>query len=163
MKIGILSDSHDDHVNVQKVIDVFNESKVEMVLHGGDFISPSTACKFSQLEQAGFIGVFGNCDRERDSIKSSVTAFGGEIYQGIYTGQIDRIRVFMTHCCHVVDDVAASGLYDLVIYGHTHKRDIRKVEKAFIVNPGETANLSCGDSSVVMLDTGSMNYEVVCL
>lgn len=161
MKIGILSDSHDNYVKVQRVIDIFNDSKVEMVLHGGDFVSAMAAGMFSQLAGAGFIGVFGNCDHEKESMQSEVNAFGGQMYDGIYTGRLDGVRVFMTHRCNVVDEVAGNGLYELVIYGHTHKRDIRKVGGSLIINPGETSDGLRGDSSIVMVDTKSMEYEVV--
>ncbi|MBC8482050.1 MAG: metallophosphoesterase [Planctomycetes bacterium] len=161
MKIGILSDSHDNYSNVQKAIDVFNDREAEVVLHSGDFVSSSTVSQFSQLQTARFVGVFGNCDHGKQGMKRAAAAFGGEIHSGIFTGELDGAKVFMTHCCSVVDEVASNGLYDLVVYGHTHKRDIRRVSNALVVNPGETAELSFGQTSIVMLDTASMDYDVI--
>jgi uncharacterized protein len=35
MKIGIISDTHDDIENVQEAIEIFNKVKVEYVIHAG--------------------------------------------------------------------------------------------------------------------------------
>ena len=42
MTIGIISDTHDNVVNVKKAADKFKEAKVEFVLHCGDIICPLT-------------------------------------------------------------------------------------------------------------------------
>ena len=38
MKIGIISDTHDDIENVQKAIEMFNLERVQYVIHAGDYI-----------------------------------------------------------------------------------------------------------------------------
>ena len=38
MKIGILSDTHDDIDNVNKAIDIFQENDVKAVIHAGDMV-----------------------------------------------------------------------------------------------------------------------------
>ena len=58
MKIGIISDTHDNMPKIAAAARVFNEEKVDLVLHAGDIISPITANEFSALK-APFIGVFG--------------------------------------------------------------------------------------------------------
>ena len=40
MKIGILSDTHDDIDNVKEAIYRFKEQKVELIVHAGDFCIP---------------------------------------------------------------------------------------------------------------------------
>ena len=40
MKIGIISDTHDDIHNVQNAIEIFREEKVDWIIHAGDFIFP---------------------------------------------------------------------------------------------------------------------------
>ena len=41
MKIGILSDTHDDIDNVKEAIYRFKEQKVELIIHAGDFVFPA--------------------------------------------------------------------------------------------------------------------------
>ncbi|NIO23209.1 MAG: YfcE family phosphodiesterase, partial [Candidatus Aenigmarchaeota archaeon] len=42
MKIGIMSDTHDQTRRVRKAVDIFNKEKVELVIHCGDIIAPFT-------------------------------------------------------------------------------------------------------------------------
>ena len=62
MKIGILSDTHDDIDNTNKAIDIFQENDVKAVIHAGDIISPPVIREFYRLTQNGvkFFGIFGN-------------------------------------------------------------------------------------------------------
>jgi putative phosphoesterase len=42
------------------------------------------------------------------------------------------------HKPKIVEALAVSGAYDMVIYGHTHKAEIEKKEdKALMISPGE--------------------------
>jgi putative phosphoesterase len=161
MKIGIISDTHDAHKNVLKAIEIFNERGVEYVFHAGDMVSPFTAKAFGRLNGAKFIAVFGNCDGERVIIKSSIESFGGEVHAHSYKGGVEGRKIFMTHIPNGLEEVAESGKYDLVIYGHTHKQDIRKAGDTLIVNPGETTDWVTGESGIVVLELDDMSYEII--
>jgi hypothetical protein len=163
MKIGIISDSHDHHSNTLKAVEIFNEQKVDYILHSGDIISPFTAKAFAEVNSAKFIAVFGNCDGEKLLLKSTIEDFGGDIYEDSYTGQIGDKRIFMTHKQGVLDEVVGSGKYDLVVYGHTHKQDVRKVGKTLVVNPGESTDWLTKKSAVVVLNVDDMSVEVISL
>ena len=161
MRIAIISDSHDHHQNVLRAVAVFNSQKVNYILHAGDIISPFTAEAFSKVEDAKFIAVFGNNDGEKLYLKSKIKEFGGEIHEDTYKGNIGGRRIFMTHKPDVVEEVAGSGNFDLVIYGHTHKQDIRRVGKTLVLNPGESTDWITDTSAVVILETDDMSYEVI--
>ena len=163
MKIGIISDSHDHHLNVLKAVEVFNEHKVSYILHAGDIVSPFTATAFSKVEGAKLIAVFGNNDGEKIILKREFDSFGGEIYEDCYKGEIAGRKIFMTHRPSIVDEMAASGKFDLVIYGHTHKQDIRKSGDTLIINPGESTDWLMEKSAVVILRPDDMSFEEVLL
>ena len=40
MKIGLISDSHDNIYNMKKSVNIFNTLGVEYVIHAGDIIAP---------------------------------------------------------------------------------------------------------------------------
>ena len=161
MKVGIISDTHDHHKNVLKAIEIFNERKVEYVLHAGDMVSPFTAKAFADVKGARFIAVFGNCDGEKIMLKSNIEQFVGEIHEDNYRGQIDDKQIYMTHIPGAIEAVAESGKYDLIVYGHTHHKDIRKVGDTLIVNPGETTDWITGQSGIAILDTSDMSVEEI--
>ena len=51
--------------------------------------------------------------------------------------ELDGKKIFMTHYSdEVVDGMALSGKYDLVLYGHNHLREEKRVGDTLVVNPG---------------------------
>jgi len=60
MKIGIISDTHDDIDNIKKAVKIFKDKGIKTVIHLGDIVAPP-AIKFFK----GFklIGIFGNNER----------------------------------------------------------------------------------------------------
>ncbi|MCD6495052.1 metallophosphoesterase family protein, partial [Candidatus Bipolaricaulota bacterium] len=40
MKIGIISDTHDNMPKIAAAVRLFNEEHIDLVVHAGDFISP---------------------------------------------------------------------------------------------------------------------------
>lgn len=161
MKIAIISDTHDHHQNVLKAIEIFNASAVQYILHAGDMVSPFTAKAFGNVKGAKLINVFGNCDGEKEYLKTTIEQIGGENFEKVYKGQIAGRKIFMTHKPDNIDRAIESGEYDLVIYGHTHKQDIRRAGQTLIINPGETTDWITGESFVVVLDLDDMSYESI--
>ena len=161
MKIGIISDSHDHHANVLKAVEIFKQHKVEYILHAGDIVSPFTANAFSAVENAKFIAVFGNNDGEKVMLKSTIESFGGQIHHDPHHGKIAGKNFFMTHKPSVIDEAVASEKYDIIIYGHTHIKDIRTVGKTLIINPGESTDWVCGKGRLVLLDMDNLKIEEV--
>jgi putative phosphoesterase len=52
-----------------------------------------------------------------------------------------------------------SGLYDVVIYGHTHERVFEEVDDVLVINPGECCGYLTGNPTVVILDTEKKAYK----
>lgn len=159
MKIGIISDSHDHHDHVLKAISKFKEKGVEYILHCGDMVSPFTARAFADAKPAIFIAVFGNCDGDKHNIADAIEEFGGEIHKRKYKGSIAGRKIYMTHIPIELEKIAQSGDYDLVLYGHTHKKQQTMVGKTLVVNPGETTDWVTGESSVAIIDLENMTCE----
>jgi putative phosphoesterase len=159
MQIGIMSDSHDDHDNVLQAIAVFNEHEVDYVFHAGDLVSPFTAKAFANLKGIKFIAVFGNNEGEKFRLKWIIERFGGEIHEHCYKGQIGGKEIYMTHTEDHIEEVAKSQTYDMVIYGHTHKQDIRQIGKTLVINPGETTDCLSGSPQVMILNLDDMSYR----
>lgn len=156
MRIGIISDTHDQQRNVRKAIDVFQTQGVECVLHAGDITRPTTIGLFAELPASRLIAVFGNCDTDRLALRSVVEAIGGEIHDRTYTGRVDDRAIYMTHIPDGLNHVVGSGKHDLVVYGHTHKQEIHRVGKTLVVNPGAARNGMGEDAHVVIVDLADM-------
>jgi len=156
MRIGIISDTHDQRANVREAVGVFKAQSVEYVLHAGDITAPGTASLFAELPGVQLIAVLGNCDCERMALHAAVQVAGGEMHGRTYEGNLDGRAVYMTHVPHEIDRVVNSGKYDLVVYGHTHRQDIRRVGKTLLVNPGATRGSMSDPPEVVVVDLADM-------
>lgn len=159
MQIGIIADSHDHHSNVLRAIEIFNEHKVDYVLHAGDIVSPFTAKAFADLKIAKFIAVFGNNEGEKLFLKSAIENFNGEIHEYCCKGQIGGKQIYMTHTDHNIEEIARSQMYDILIYGHTHKQDINQVGKTLVINPGETTDWLTNSPQIMILDLDNMRFH----
>ena len=69
MKIGVVSDTHNNLRNVGRIVELFNEYGVDRVVHTGDITQAKTLDVFAQLD-APMWGVYGNNDQERESVSS---------------------------------------------------------------------------------------------
>lgn len=163
MKIGIITDSHDHHKNVLRAVEIFTQRQVDTILHAGDIVSPFTAKAFGQVPGAKFIAVYGNNDGEKLNLRSLIAGFGGEIHDVCYKGELAGKKVFMTHTQHTIEEIAKSQDYDLVVYGHTHKQDLRQMGRTLIINPGESTDWLTGRGQVVILNLPGMDYETMVL
>jgi hypothetical protein len=158
MKIGVLSDTHDRLPVIERAVERFNERGVELVLHAGDFVSPFTAIPLSALE-GEFIGVFGNNDGDRLFLTKRFAEIG-PIHPGYHRFEIDGMRTVLMHEPKSIDALVASGELDLVVYGHTHRIDLRE-GNCLVVNPGEGCGYLTGRATVVVLDTETMHPELI--
>ena len=76
MKIGLISDTHDNIQNIQKAIISFNEKLVRVVIHAGDIVSPETVEAFDGMR---LIGVLGNNDLEISKLTTAFDKIGGQL------------------------------------------------------------------------------------
>jgi hypothetical protein len=157
MLIGIMSDTHDNVPLVKKAIDIFNEKKVGYVIHAGDYTSPFTLKLFKEL-QCKYVGIFGNNDGDKLLLLERAE---GHIRNQPYIFTLRNRKIVVMHEHHVVDALADSGHFDLVIYGHTHKADVRKVKNTLVVNPGEVSTYLYGKSTVALVDLEKLEAEIV--
>ncbi len=161
MKVGILSDSHDHLTNLRRAVEAFNDSGVGYVLHAGDFVAPFVANELQKL-LCPLLGVFGNNDGERLGLQTRFKGFGAEIKVQPAFAELGGKRFVIVHENDLVDALAQSGHFDIVVYGHTHKVDIRRAENGcLIVNPGEVCGWLTGKATIVVLDTDTMETRLV--
>ena len=157
MLIGIIADTHDNLIYTRKAIELFNKRKVEHVIHAGDYTSPFTLKLFKELN-CKYDGVFGNNDGDKLLLLEKSES---NIHNQPYIFTLNNKKIIVMHEHHVIDALADSGHFDLVIYGHTHKPDVRKVKYTLIVNPGEAGTWLYGTSTVALTDLNKMEAEII--
>ena len=159
MLIGIISDTHDNLPVILRAVEVFNERRVGHVIHAGDFTSPFTFRALKHLA-CDFTGIYGNNDGERVLLQKLSHA---RIFTQPYILELANRKIVIMHEHQVVDALADSGHFDLVIYGHTHEPDIRKRGNTLIVNPGELSGWLHGTSTIAVADLATLSAELIAL
>jgi putative phosphoesterase len=157
MKLGVMSDSHDNVPAVRAAVEAFRQRAVETVVHAGDFISPFALDPLSELG-CPVHGVFGNNDGERVVLAERFRKLG-EVQPNLLELELGGRRIAAVHYPELAVPLAASGLYDLVIYGHTHLVDERR-DQALLVNPGEVGGWLTGRRTAAVVDLESLAVEV---
>ncbi|MEW6556815.1 MAG: metallophosphoesterase [Elusimicrobiota bacterium] len=160
MLVGIMADSHDNLPAIKKAVNYFNEKNVAIVLHAGDYVSPFTAQEFEKLKMK-LVGVFGNNDGDKPYLLERFKNIG-ELHQDFVELEVDGKKVVLMHQPKFIDELQKSKKYDIVIYGHTHKIDIRK-NTALIVNPGECSGWLTNRCTVAVVDTQKISAEIIYL
>jgi putative phosphoesterase len=159
MLIGLISDTHDNMNMLKKAIDLFNERAVQIVLHAGDYVAPFTAREFRRLG-CRLVGVFGNNDGEKFGLSKNFEEFG-ELHDGVHQLELGEKLFAITHYPEIAETLAARGAYDAVIYGHTHRAEIKKQGDTLVINPGECGGWLEGESTVALLETSMMDVDLI--
>lgn len=158
MKIGIISDTHENMPKIRLAVDLFNRRKVGVVLHAGDLISPITAGEFSRLK-APLIGVFGNNDGDRLYLRERFRKIG-TLHAKKFEGVLGGKRFLLIHEPDMLEALAASGAYDVIVYGHTHRSEISRRGATLVINPGEGGGWITGRCTAAVLDTKTMTAQL---
>ena len=133
MRLGILSDIHDNLWNLGPAIEHLN-SHADVLLCCGDLCSPFVMDELRKFHASVHI-VFGNNDADlfRITRKSDSRV---QVHGELLETEFDRRRIGMQHFDNVAKGLAASGMYDLVCYGHNHRISLSRAGSTVVVNPG---------------------------
>jgi len=154
-----MSDSHDNIVAIRDAVRFFNDSGCNLVIHAGDFIAPFAA---KELEGLGcpLKAVFGNCDGEKKGLEKAIQPFG-LIKKAPLSFEYERLVFLVSHLNSPPDTYLARQKYDVFIFGHTHKPEIRQEKNTLLINPGETGGWLTGKNTVALFDPISREAEII--
>ena len=154
MKIGILSDTHDNLTKIEHAIKFFNKNKVDFVFHAGDFVAPFAVLKLKNLE-ANWAGVYGNNDGEKNGL--FVTS-EGKIKDGPRRIELEGKKIVLTHELNKINPDVEEA--QIIIFGHTHKAEIRNLGEKILINPGECGAWLYGKSTIAILDLENLSAKI---
>jgi putative phosphoesterase len=164
MKIGIVSDTHNNLRNVQRIVELFNEAGVERVIHTGDITQAKTLDVFAHLEMPLY-GVFGNNDDgEREALARAVASHGFEFRDPPFVLEWHARTIIVVH-----DPLELEGRlqpsHELALHGHTHlyryERNSIAGTDQVLFNPGECAGHMKGFNAVGVIDLTDLRAELL--
>lgn len=159
--IGVMADSHDNLHSIKQAVRIFKETECNLVIHAGDLVAPFAARELENLN-CPVKAVFGNCDGEKQGLEKVFRSLG-EIKEAPLTFNHKNLNFLVTHVPSALDSYLASEKYNVIIFAHTHKPEIRREKKSLLINPGETGGWVSGKSTVVLLDTKILSAEIITL
>jgi len=156
VRIGVVSDTHNQIRNVRRIVELFNLAGVERVIHTGDITKARTLEAFTGLE-ASLVGVFGNND-EREPLRAVARDAGIRLEEPPLSLTWHERRLLVVHDPHFLTDAMLAG-HDVVLHGHTHRSVHERRHGALVFNPGECAGMLAGHNRVGVLALESLEVE----
>ena len=161
MKIGILSDTHNHVENLQKALAIFQERKIQILLHCGDVNTPDTAAKLTGFQ---LHYVYGNTDYAQMHIGSVIRDLHPKNSAGlVFTGEIAGVMLGATHG-HLfteLEKLIVDGRFRYVFHGHTHQRRDEMVGETRVINPGALGGTQYETRSICILDLQTNALEFI--
>ena len=161
----MISDTH-DNIRFFKSLRIWiDKNRITTAIHAGDHIAPFTV---DWLDEAGvkmLYGVLGNNDGEVKMLYKKYTERGWVLKDLINELELEGVKIGITHgtMFELPKILAESGRYDVVIYGHTHRKDVKVIGNTLLINPGEACGYLTGKSTFMILDLSKKEVEEVTL
>lgn len=157
MLIGICSDSHDHVHNIKKAVEKFKDRNVGMVVHAGDYCSPFTIPLFESIP---LHGVFGNNDGDKFLLMKKFDEIGASLYGNFFSFKKNKLNIGVYHGTYseITESLEKSGVYDVVISGHTHQADVETIGNTISINPGSVHGFE-QDALIAFFDTDTKQVE----
>ena len=159
MKIGVVSDTHNNLKNIEIIINLFNEIKVPIVIHTGDISNANTLEQFSKLNSK-LIGVYGNNDRNELGLEEVAQKNKFQFQDPPRKLSLLDKEIVIFHEPDKIDQfLSENKLIDVVLYGHTHRYENNTKNGVLFFNPGESAGMQKGSNAIGILDLKNMEAK----
>jgi putative phosphoesterase len=142
MKIAIISDSHDNEINLIRALTLINKEKVSALIHCGDVCSINTLNLILNNFKKNIYIALGNGDFNLNQVKFKNKNL--KIFKDFGSFKISNKKIGITHFPDFIQKKLLSDSknnYDLIFYGHTHKPWQDKINNTLIINPGNICGL----------------------
>ena len=159
MRIGVVSDTHNNLRNVARIVELFNEANVDLVVHTGDITQAKTIDVLADLSST-MVGVFGNNDQERESLNKAIATHGFQFHEPPYEVVWASRRVIIVHDPAELEGVLTPD-HDLALHGHTHLQRIENRSSQLLFNPGECAGHMAGLNAIGIVELDSLEAKLI--
>ncbi|MGB9776011.1 MAG: metallophosphoesterase family protein [Anaerolineae bacterium] len=161
MKIGILSDTHDNLNAVREACDLFAAEGITTLLHCGDVCGPAVVEALN-----GFTVYFAQGNQERIlALREAVVALQGGRLAPMHILTLSGRSIALLHGDdgHTLRHLMTSGMYAYVIHGHTHRHRDEWYGPTRVINPGALGGIRWEPPSVCTLDldTDEVNFYII--
>jgi putative phosphoesterase len=159
MKIGIISDTHDDMRNLQVALDRLRAQNVVAIFHCGDVCGPKIV---RALEGFDVWIAQGNMDRHKGLEQAVEEIAGRTRFAWLHKPTLNGYSLAIIHGDNeeVLGNLITSGNYAYVFHGHTHHRRDQTIGRTCVINPGALGGTRkrCYSFCILDLAAGSVRF-----
>ncbi len=165
MRIGVVSDTHNNLPNVARIVELLNAAAVERVVHTGDITQARTLEVLSRLD-APLYGVYGNNDLERESLESAAALFGIALCDPPLSLPWADRHLWVVHDprdfeSSLLEARARGEAPDLILHGHDHRYRLEDRAGTLVFNAGECAGHLRGHNAIGVVDLATLQCETL--
>lgn len=160
MRVGIFADSHDHLDHIRLAVERFNDADCQCVLFAGDLVSTIAVPPLRRL-RCPLVGCFGDNEGNKVGLLSGLSIVGTVFHEPpVRYRADDGTRFAIAHMKRQLNSVGDE--FDIAVYGHTHRpRVFRDENGRLFINPGEASGWSFGRPTIALLDTETMNVDIL--
>lgn len=160
MRIGIISDTHDNLNNLKIALEILEESGIEMLLHCGDLSGPAVVEAISGFE--AWIAR-GNVDYHPELEPTVREALGNGRLAERHRLTLEGRSTLLVHGHREAElrRAISAGEYAYVLHGHTHRRRDETFGRTRVINPGALGGMRWQQRSFCILDLESDSVEFI--
>ena len=160
MRIGVISDTHDDLRAIEQALEVLRAEDVAILLHCGDLCSPAALEALSGFD--AWVAR-GNMDRHPGLAAAARHSIGSARLAELHRLTLDGQAAALLHG-HRQDDLrglVSAGLYAYIFHGHTHCRRDQRIGTTRVINPGALGGIRWQQRSFCILDLTADRVDFV--
>jgi uncharacterized protein len=162
MRIGVISDTHNNIGNLLKALRFFNEEGIQKLIHCGDMANVTTAKQMSGFD---VIYVNGNMDNSAAAVNDALWLLNpnNETTGDVFTGKLGEANIAATHghLQRKLDQLIRSRRYDFIFTGHTHRKRDEMIGKTRVINPGALGGARYEPRTVCVVDLDNQEVQTV--
>jgi uncharacterized protein len=156
MRIGIISDTHDQVHRTARAIAILIAEGAEVLCHCGDLTGPAVVAECGRLPS---FYVFGNNDFEEDRLRRAMVQVGGTCLDRGGVLVLDGRHVAMTHGDSSADvRRLLAQKPDFLLFGHSHRPTDQQDGPTRWINPGALHRASAWTVAVLDLTCDSLQW-----
>ena len=161
MKILVISDIHGSVLDLECVLEREKFDKLfilgDLYYHGPrnnlpEGYNPMETAKLLNSLKDKIVCVRGNCDAEVDQMISEFPILErADVY-------IDGVRYTLTHGHHYNNENLPEDVGDVLLYGHTHIKNVTQRDNVIIANPGSISIPKDGSKSYLTIEDDRFRF-----
>lgn len=158
--VAVVSDTHDDLKNIREFLDILKNYDIKTIIHCGDMTSSETADFFLTNFSGDVHLIAGNAIINEPVVANHCQTSGHcQFYSNFGELTIADWHLAFCHFPELAKNLVASGDYNFVFYGHTHKPWLEQKAGIFMVNPG-TLKGDLRQASFALWDSSTGKIEL---